>query len=327
MPYSMNTHRGAIRFVNLILVLIFTSILMVWPNTALPSTNKPFQELCELDQDYSIPKADMVIFSYDRPLQLYALLESTYKYITGLGDIKVIYRTSDDRYASAYQKVSDAFCKVAFIKQGNKPSQNFKPLKLKAVFGSPNTYIVFAVDDIVVKDYVDLSDCIGVLANTGAYGFYLRMGKNLNWCYPLSRSQQVPPTTRISKDIYSWQFTNGEHDWHYPNTVDMTLYRKKDIEQDLNSMNFRSPNIFEGQWSCRAGRVKNRIGLCFEKSKIVNLPLNRVQKDWHNRHMNFVSCEALLDLFENDLKMDIAPLYQIDNVGAHMDYEPMFIER
>ena len=45
-----------------------------------------------------VGNADLVIFSYNRPLQLYALLESITNYVTGLDKIMVIYRSSDARY-------------------------------------------------------------------------------------------------------------------------------------------------------------------------------------------------------------------------------------
>jgi len=41
---------------------------------------------------------DLIVFSYDRPLQLYALLESLESYVTGLAQISVIYRVSRDAF-------------------------------------------------------------------------------------------------------------------------------------------------------------------------------------------------------------------------------------
>ncbi len=43
---------------------------------------------------------DLIVFSYDRPLQLYACLESIKCCIkkTGVGEIFVIYRASDDKF-------------------------------------------------------------------------------------------------------------------------------------------------------------------------------------------------------------------------------------
>ena len=52
---------------------------------------------------------DLVVFSYDRPLQLFAFLESTNQFVSGLGEISIIYRYSDENYEKAYQKVFDYF--------------------------------------------------------------------------------------------------------------------------------------------------------------------------------------------------------------------------
>ncbi len=274
-----------------------------------------------------IYNADLVIFSYDRPLQLYALLESVQKYVTGIGQATVIYRASNDEYDSAYQKVRNTFSYITFLKQGENPAQDFKPLTLKATFNAPNEYVLFAVDDIVVKDYIDIAECIQALEQTKAYGFYLRLGKNLSECYPLQCAQKVPPMVPLHNTICSWQFMHGHYDWHYPNTVDMTIYRKKDIAHDLNTINYRSPNILEAQWNSRARVIYPRIGLCYAKTKIVNLPLNRVQQDCKNRNMNIFSPSELLASFNDELKMDIDLLFNINNKGAHMEYEPQFIAR
>ena len=129
-------------------------------------------------------KADLVIFSFNRPLQLYALLESIKNYCHGVGEIHVIYRASDDHFDHGYAMVKQDFTAIRYHKQGENPHQDFKPLTLSAVFESPSPYIIFAVDDIVVKENVDLTECISALEKYNAYGFYLRNGTNLTNCYP-----------------------------------------------------------------------------------------------------------------------------------------------
>ena len=46
--------------------------------------------------------------------------------------------------------------------------------------------------------------------------------------------------TLVYDTIFSWQFKSGEKDWHYPNTVDMTLYRKKDLISLFKSLEHKS---------------------------------------------------------------------------------------
>jgi len=270
--------------------------------------------------------ADMVIFSYDRPLQLYALLESVEKYMHGVGETVVIYRASGDQYKDAYVLVGNCFPRVRLVMQGENPREDFKPLTIDAVFNTPSRYVIFAVDDIVMTDDVDLSKCIMLLENTDAYGFYLRMGGNLNYCYTMNQPQKVPGLSWVTGDVLAWTFSRSELDWAYPNTVDMTVYRKGDIEPFFRNLDYKGPNTLEGNWSCCAGPIMNRHGLCFNNSKMVNLPLNRVQNEWHNRSME-ISAPELLKKFEEGFKLDIAPLFQIRNCSAHMEYEPTFIAR
>lgn len=275
--------------------------------------------------DTHTKKADLILFSYDRPLQLYALLESLEKYVTGLGQIRIVYRTSNSEYERAYDQVKKRFAQADFITQKN--NDDFKPLTVQAFTQSPHDYILFAVDDIVVKDSINLDECINVLEKTDAYGFFLRLGTNLTQCYSENKWQPLPVLKHIGSSIYSWQFARGEADWKYPHTVDMTLYRKKDIAYYVHSLSYHNPNLFEGNWSASAGAVMHKTGLCYQITKIVNLPLNRVQQVWNNRYMNSFSAVELLALFNDGMKMDIKPLYQVINKAAHMEYTPQFIQR
>ena len=121
-----------------------------------------------------------------------------------------------------------------------------------------------------------------------------------------------------------WDIRKGDRDWGYPNTVDMTLYRKKDMELDLKNLVFSGPNELEGRWSWNG---KNSTALCFDVSKIVNIPLNRVQSVSMNPHMNYMNTQQLLDVFEKGKKIDITTLFKMKNPGSHMDYVPHFINR
>lgn len=275
-----------------------------------------------------VNKADLVIFSYDRPLQLYALLESVYLYVTDINSVAVVYRTSNERYDEAFEQVALQFPGVQFLHQQS--TYDFKTLTVEAIENSTSDYIVFAVDDNIVKDYVSLKECIYWLEATNAYGFYLKMGSHLNHCYTENAPQQVPPLTHVHSTIFSWEFEKGEKDWRYPNTVDMTLYRKKDLINLFKSLDYKNPNLLEGKWAAwwvQHGAPSN-LGLCYADSKIVNIPLNKVQTvNIFNRDMNLYTPQELLELFENGYKMDISPLYLMQNKAVHTEYEPTFIPR
>ena len=269
--------------------------------------------------------ADLIIFSYNRPLQLYALLESVKLYVRGLEQIMVIYRASDSAYQDAYAKVHAEFPRVRFYSQQNAP-HDFKPLTLNCVSKSLNNYILFAVDDVVVKDQVDINACIEQMEKYNAYGFFLRLGKNLNYCYATFSDQRLPQFIVDDGSMCVWNFAGNEGDWGYPNSLDMTLYHKADLMGLLWQLDYHSPNQLEHYLAMNADYSKK--GICFELSKIINLPINLVQNYTYNNCVHSYSTQQLLDLFNQGGKMDVGAFYQANNRSSHMyDAQIQFMPR
>ena len=268
------------------------------------------------------PKADLVIFSYDRPLQLYALLESIDTFVVNLDHISVIYRVSNDSFDEGYELVKKRFPAIGYLKQGEKPAADFKPLVLKACFESSNPYVMFAVDDMVVRGAIDLQEGMEQMEKVGAFGVYYRLGRHISYSFMLNQEQPIPPSVKLDGDLYAWQFSEGKGDWHYPNTVDMTLYRKRDIKEFLTTIQYIHPNSLESKWALK--RKKSGVGLYYEKSKVVNLPLNLVNLS-DNRHAGLYTTEELLNKFLLGLKLDIKPLQEYHNSSAHIDFPVSFV--
>lgn len=280
--------------------------------------------------EQSLSGTSFIIFSYHRPLQLYSLLESAQQYVTNIKQSYVLYRADTDRFESAYQEVKKSFPQVAFFRQGPNPHADFKPALLSLINNSPGDYILFAVDDIIVKDQINITQCERLMEQTNAYGFFFRLGLNITECYAIKAKHSLPAHKQVQDDVYQWRFVDGAYDWRYPNNVDMTLYRKTNILSPLKQQPYHNPNTLEGRWAGAmhviGPKMTNKIGLFFEKSKIVNLPLNLVNT-WANRCMHLYSAEQLLEKFEQGLKIDIKPLHTIDNKAPHMEYQPIFIKR
>ena len=267
---------------------------------------------------------NMVVFSFDRPMQLYAFLESFEKNVSGAEHIYVVYSSYSDEYRQAYEQVKRRFPYAEYLLQEH--VADFKKLTLQAMALGSYDYIMFAVDDIVVTRLVNLDYCVKALETSKAYGYYLRLGKNISECYSENRTTGVPALKKVLPGVYSWQFKDGSGDWAYPHTVDMTLYRMKDVLSTLLKLPYRSPNVLEGNWAGIAPK-NNHGGICSELSCIVNCPLNIVQMVFPNRHSNQVSVQELLEAFNGGLKIDIRPLQGIVNKAPHMDYVPVFIPR
>ena len=288
-------------------------------------TNLPsYTPLSSLDlSDTHDSSADLVIFSYDRPLQLFALLESVEKRAQNINKIHVIYRTGSPEYDQGYQKVFHRFPGAYPLHEN---SSDFRSLFLQVVFNpsSHSDYVVFAVDDIILTRSIDFSQAIQALKKTKAYGFYLSNGHNLTNCYMKNQEQPLPPHITLDHGVFAWQFMHGEADWRYPNTLDMGLYKKSDIEKDLRKLTFYNPPTLESAWAHKSKR--KHVGLFYKSSKSVNIPLNIVSPST-NRHNHLFTPQDLLTFFNQGLKIDIDPLLEIHNTSRHIEYTPQLIPR
>lgn len=243
--------------------------------------------------------ADLIVFSYNRPLQLYALLESIYRYMHNLNKIHVLYRVNDNEYDRAYNDLINQFPSVHFVKQGKNPRNDFKPLLLKCFYNTPTKYILFAVDDDLIKDDVDVQECCNVLEETNSYCFFLRLGENITEQYGQpSVCLTAPPCVEVRKDIFKYCLNDGCYgDWRYPHNVDMTLFKKADIEAFFKNNGYHSPNTLESNWSAQVNL--EYYGLFYKTSKMFSLPINCVQEDWVNGCIGTYSASDLLKLWQD----------------------------
>jgi glycosyltransferase involved in cell wall biosynthesis len=271
--------------------------------------------------------ADLVVFSYNRPMQLYAFLESVQKHVTGLRKIGVIYREAQD-FVSGYDIVKNSFPGVTFFRQSNEnPKEEFKPLVLEACFGKfgeGSSYLVFAVDDIIITDQIDIQKGMRDLQQTFAYGLYYRLGRHVDYCYTQDFEQGVPDLLELGNGSLVWQFKQGKGEWNYPNSVDLVLYEKSEVKNMIQKMKYTFPNDFEGEWSKHADA--NKIGLCYDRAKMVNVTMNFVTS-FRNRATNSYLVEELNQMFLEGLKIDIDAFFHIMNRAPHTDVDPQFIPR
>ncbi|MCF7899651.1 hypothetical protein K9L05_03320 [Candidatus Babeliales bacterium] len=273
---------------------------------------------------FKIYSADLIIFSYDRPMQLYALLESIEKYVKNLTSTSVIYRTTNDTFDSGYKIIKDKFSKIKFYKQDN-DAKDFKKLLLQATFqDSSSEYFLYGVDDLIVTDFIDINYCIEQLEKEKALGFFLRLGKNITENYTIIQNCKQPVLKKCKEDIFSWKFVDGSGDWGLPASTDMTIYRKFDFKDFFYNLNYSNPNDFEAFWLSVSD--KNKIGLCFEFSKNLNIPLIIVQKEKWHRNMNLCTTQDLLDLFLNGFKIDITNFEKFRNSAPHVELLPEFVK-
>jgi len=260
-------------------------------------------------------------------MQLYAFLESVEQNVQGLNHQVVIYRASVKAYEKAYKTVRKRFYQVEFrLQDKKKPEKEFQSLVLSTAFASESRakHVLFATDDCVITRPIDLKEAIIAMKEYDAYGFYFRLGLNIDYCY-MTNTYIAAPTGKDLGELFLWDLSTGKGDWSYGNNVDFTLYQKKEIQPVLESLAFTNPNTMESKWAKKATAGKK--GICYHNSHMINMPLNTVAYAFNNRHMDWSSPAEMLHHFVYGEKIDLRPLQGMENRSPHVEVTPEFVKR
>ena len=263
---------------------------------------------------------DCVVFSKDRALQLHGLLSTLREKVSPFLPVHVLYRASSSSHQKAYDDVSDMFKKqdVRFIQQTS--GHSFKQDLMGILCSLTCDILFFLVDDILFTEPFDLHDMLKF--DTDVFVPSLRMGQNLTRCYVQQRPQQLPHflDQLISEnDKIAWQWNEGELDWGYPLSVDGHFFAKREMAAMASLLTFRAPNSFEDQLQIFKPWFQTRYGIGYKKSRIVNIPCNRVQTERNNLSGN-THPDELLTQWQNGYQIDYKKFYGIVNESAHQEF-------
>lgn len=264
----------------------------------------------------------LMIFSRNRTLQLYALLESLEKYFDSNDiNVNILYRY-DTEHVASLNEVMDRFSHFTFIEE-----KNFKD-QVEEFLLSSNNLLAFLTDDIIFKDKVDINQISEIMtSNSNVMTFSLRLGLHIKDCYALDKAQPVPMGNVYPPNLFVWEWRNSEMDWGYPFSVDGHIFRKDQACQWFTGLNYSHPNSFEEiMQMCRDLPDVPPLVVSFVTSRLVNLPINRVQ-DTHTNRCGDIESDSLLDEWNNGLKINVSKFHQFLNTGVHQELPIDFEER
>ena len=266
-----------------------------------------------------------VVFSMDRAMQLHALLGSYVDNVHNRAKLSILYRATTEAHEIAYQEVFDEYQSVieTIIKQDIR--QSFRPHLNNILQSSSAEYLFFLVDDDL---FIEKFDLVNFANLTTFYSVpSMRMGLNLSKSYVVQKVQPLPAivpfvsgnTIADSKDeLTCWRWCNGELDWGYPLSVDGHLFLRKEIMAFAANTEFDSPNTFEGNMQQHLPQFSNRFGIGYEKSRMVNIPYNRVQNDVENIHAN-VHQDYMLEKWQAGYRINRNSYYGMANESVHQE--------
>ena len=232
-------------------------------------------------------RLNIVIFSKDRACQLELLLRSIKIYVDLSEQIRisVLYTASNAEFDRGYRQLKPMFPGVAFHDERTGP-RDFK-FKTLCLARTAIPYLMFLVDDDVFKNPFSLADeeFRAFERSSDQVCLSLRLGKHISYCY--SMDLPTPPPPFLSEWVWEWRGLAG--DWGYPMSLDGHVFRTADILPLLNSRHYTNPNTLE---SALADRPLHKLKMsCYEQSRVLNLPVNRVKSVFANRSGNVEQAE------------------------------------
>lgn len=259
--------------------------------------------LVECNHQENLPGVSCIVFSKDRPLQLHALIESYMAMVKNPVTLNIIYQASEEAYENGYLELAE-LCKgseypVQFICE----RLSFKNTLLNVLDGIKTKSLFFLVDDIVFIDPFDLSITGKVDSKTAILS--LRHSPSIRASYTMNQKFSPPRFKNSSqnKSLLEFNWFESNCEWSDPWSVDGHILLTNEVRVIAKISNFKAPNSFEMALKGFNNFMRRRVGLCFQRSKIVNLPINRVQNE--NKNISgYVSTKYLLEKWSQGLSLD-----------------------
>ncbi|VGO21670.1 hypothetical protein SCARR_03744 [Pontiella sulfatireligans] len=271
-------------------------------------------------------EACCIIFSMDRAIQLHGLLCGYFEKINRPVPVYILYRATSEPHRVAYEEVFSLF-KDKQVFPVYQEQNTFREQLLNLLETIRSEKLFFLVDDILFTENIDLDVLLNI--NSRMYIPTLRLGSNLTRCYTQQKNQSLPPFQRKNfggKDLLAWQWSKGELDWGYPLSVDGTIFYRDEVLALARNAAFSNPNQFEGHLQRFSEMYNFRFGVCFEKSPIINVPVNRVQTEYLNVHGD-IHQDYLLEKWNEGFRIEYQSLYGFMNESAHQELPIDFVRR
>ncbi|MCB1081554.1 MAG: glycosyltransferase family 2 protein [Chlamydiia bacterium] len=200
-------------------------------------------------------KADVVIFSEDSPLHLYATLESLYSHVRDINSVYVLYEGSDPEFQRAYLNLSNEFHTAQFLNICDFPGHDLQSLLTKVLENKRHAspFVLFATDRLIFDESVRFHDAIEAMEKTHADHFLITF-----------ETQAMPQTKAIplGEGIYAYQL--GAIGAGHPFCLSLC---RKTLFHNLKATDLPS---FKSQW--KEKQTPHAVALFFEERK--TLPLN-----------------------------------------------------
>lgn len=263
-----------------------------------------------------VGKINIIVFSKDRAMQLDLFLRSFMMHVveSPIYQINVLYSYSNNDFKKGYDKLIDGgFSNVSYLLE-----TEFKRNLLSMIYVSYPLLVFFVDDNIFLRAFDFYDSQMLIMDRDDVLCRSLRLNPHMEHCYPAQKNM-TPPS--MDKDNV-WTWVGASVDYGYPMSVDGHIFRTHDLYPLLVSLNYSNPNTLEG--SLVTHSIKDRPKMvCYDKSVIVNNPINRVQTVNGNRH-GTIDQRILNNKWLDGYRISLNPFINFDNTSCHQEIDLIY---
>lgn len=267
-----------------------------------------------------------IVFSRNRAIQLYSLLESYQKFVKNPVDINVIYNASSKDHQSSYDELISMMKDLPFNLNLIKEKNSFRETLLD-VFSKIKTKKIFFLtdDDIFIHD-LNFDDFLQI--NPQNMIVSLRHNTQINYSYTADANFK-PPKFNVYKEnsnLNEFKWFESGYEWSDPWSVNGQIYLTAEVSVISKISSYKFPNSYENALKFFNFMMIGRKGLCFNESIIMNLPINIVQTEYKNLHGS-LTADHLLAYWKKGFKLDIDILKNSKINSTHVNKAVNFKKR
>ena len=215
---------------------------------------------------------NLIVFSRNRPMQLQAWLDSVELHARGFfNNVDVLYR-ADELYQPGYEMLKKRKPYVNFHEEQDFQSDLVGLFKMD--------YTMMSADDDLF--YRDINKGLFRAFTPDTAAFSLRLGKNINYCYPLDTPMTLP-VHADEGEFMRWKWRGEDGDFGYPLSVVSHIFRTEQICELSSAVEYTSPNVYEGVLQRQLQKLQPEM-VSYQESRVFGVPANKVQTDNQNRN-------------------------------------------
>ena len=288
----------------------------------------------------TVPGVEMLIFSKNRACQLDQLVRSLVECVEELHlcRVSVLYTAANHFFSEGYRVVQTQFPFLRFIEQRQDKTIG---LQIEEIIRDSNKefFCMLVDDDVLIRKLsLHCQQFETFRSDLRVATLSVRLSPSITYCQPLD---VVSRPSRINqKGVFHWYVTPrwrifrnllrgvgyagiGAGDWGVPMSMDGNFFRLREFREYFR----RIPTIREfGEIEttmCRTP-IPKEYGICFEKPKLVNVPLNSVRADYKCPNMD-ITPEYLNELFLSGRRLDYSGLRSINGPACHLELAPQWV--